>query len=311
MANSPWIEKVVYALGETVLDLITDDNITFRAVPGGSMFNAAVSLGRSNVNVQLISEYGNDNIGEFVIDFLKQNRVQSDFMIFNSMNKNSLALAFLDKNKNPSFSFYHDYPVTLSACTIPDFSLKDILLFGSFYAVKPERQDLILNVLKKAVAADSIIYYDLNVRKAHLAQREHLMSSYLNNMSVATFVKGSEEDFQFLFGITEPEQIYEKVKPYCRNLIVTRGEKPLRIFMNGYDETFEVNAVKPISSVGAGDNFNAGFIYGLYFAGADRKKIQSYNIQEISRIVRFGMSFASEACSSIENYIPVGFEPKE
>jgi fructokinase len=47
---------MVYCIGETVLDIIFRDDQVIAAKPGGSMLNTAVSLGRSGIPVEFISE---------------------------------------------------------------------------------------------------------------------------------------------------------------------------------------------------------------------------------------------------------------
>jgi len=81
------------------------------------------------------------------------------------------------------------------------------------------------------------------------------------------------------------------------------------VFINGYKRTYEIPFVKPVSTIGAGDNFNAGFLYGLISYEADIKKIQSFSVCEIDRLIGFGLAFAAQACQSPENYIPEDFEP--
>ena len=63
--------RKVIGIGETVLDIIFKDNKPVEAVPGGSTFNAITSLGRCGVNTSFISEAGNDHVGKYIIDFLK------------------------------------------------------------------------------------------------------------------------------------------------------------------------------------------------------------------------------------------------
>ena len=55
--------RKVIGIGETVLDIIFKDDEPVSAVPGGSVFNALISLGRAGVKASLISETGNDHIG--------------------------------------------------------------------------------------------------------------------------------------------------------------------------------------------------------------------------------------------------------
>lgn len=70
--------RKVIGIGETVLDIIFKGGKPIEAVPGGSSFNAVISLGRAGVNASFISEAGNDRIGEYVIQFLRDNGVNAD-----------------------------------------------------------------------------------------------------------------------------------------------------------------------------------------------------------------------------------------
>lgn len=54
--------RKVIGIGETVLDIIFKGGKPIEAVPGGSSFNAVISLGRAGVNASFISEAGNDSL---------------------------------------------------------------------------------------------------------------------------------------------------------------------------------------------------------------------------------------------------------
>ena len=64
--------RKVIGIGETVLDIIFRDCQPIGAVPGGSVFNALISLGRSGIKASFISETGNDRVGQGIIGFLKE-----------------------------------------------------------------------------------------------------------------------------------------------------------------------------------------------------------------------------------------------
>ena len=53
----------VIGIGETILDILFKNNQPTVAVPGGSVFNGLVSLGRAGANVTFISEVGGDHVG--------------------------------------------------------------------------------------------------------------------------------------------------------------------------------------------------------------------------------------------------------
>lgn len=308
----------VFAVGETVLDLVSlpaqssqavGEELTFRAVPGGSVLNASVSLGRMGIEVYLISEFGADKTGTIIDEFLRNNAVDTSFAIRHQENNTSLALAFLDFARNATYSFYHDTPEKLEIINIPVFQKDDIMLFGSFYAVKPNRRDYIRSVLQTASEAGALIYYDLNYRKTHCSDMEILLQPYLDNIAKASIVKGSDEDFYNLFGVSDPVVIYEKVSPYCKILIITNGSNPVQVFTPVHLKTYKVPDIIPVSTIGAGDNFNAGFIYGLATSEINSKNITEISESDLDRLTGCGLAFATEACLSADNYIKGNFKP--
>ena len=72
--------RKVIGIGETVLDIIFQDEQPVSAVPGGSTFNAMISLGRSGVKCTFISETGNDRVGRRIMNFLEENGVDASYV---------------------------------------------------------------------------------------------------------------------------------------------------------------------------------------------------------------------------------------
>ena len=69
--------RKVIGIGETILDIIFKDEQPVGAVPGGSMFNGLISLGRAGLNASFISETGDDRVGKRIISFMEQNHVDT------------------------------------------------------------------------------------------------------------------------------------------------------------------------------------------------------------------------------------------
>ncbi len=287
--------------------MVSEGGFAFRAIPGGSVLNASVSLGRMGIDVTLLSEIGADKAGDLIAEFLENNAVHADLCTRLPGYKTSLALAFLDGEKKASYSFYHDSPVELAGAKVPVFQKEDVLLFGSFYSVKPDRRAFVLKVLQNAMEAGSVIYYDLNIRKAHSVEMSMLLPSFINNMSVATIVKGSDEDFLELFGLSDPLAIYEKVSRYCKILLITYGSGPVQVFTHGFSKSYDVPAIVPVSTIGAGDNFNAGFIYGLAAIDAAGGELADLPVAEMDLLAGYGIAFAAETCQREENFVDTRF----
>ena len=105
--------RKVFGIGETILDIIFRNDQPQKAVPGGSVFNGLISLGRLNVPVSFISELGNDRVGDMIRDFMKDNHITTEFVDRFPDGKSPISLAFLDDDKNANYIFYKDYPATI------------------------------------------------------------------------------------------------------------------------------------------------------------------------------------------------------
>ena len=77
----------------------------------------------------------------------------------------------------------------------------------------------------------------------------------------------------------------------------------MRLFTKGLSDVFPVKKVDVVSTVGAGDNFNAGVVYGLLMASADREALSLLSREEWSKIISCGLDFSAHACTLIENYV--------
>ena len=129
--------RKVIGIGETVLDIIFRDSQPISALPGGSTFNAIISLGRAGVSTGFISETGNDRVGRLITNFLEQNGCPSSSVCVYPNTKSPLSLAFLDEKNDADYVFYKDHPNDRLEFQYPDIEPDDIVLFGSYYALNP------------------------------------------------------------------------------------------------------------------------------------------------------------------------------
>ena len=58
-----------------------------------------------------------------------------------------------------------------------------------------------------------------------------------------------------------------------------------------------------MSTVGAGDNFNAGVVYALISRGIMRDQLLTLPTAEWDAIIDTGIRYAAEVCGTTENYI--------
>jgi fructokinase len=302
-------KRRVLAFGEALLDMIREADGRYRAVAGGSVVNTAVSLSRLGVNTELISRFGTDAAGSQIQSFLSHNGVGTRHCAHGGNSLTPISLAIPDSSGNATYSFYGREQNADAGFCLPDPAATDILLFGSWFAVRPERSTIVGEMLSKAASAGTLIYYDVNIRPSQPVSARHLKAVYTAIMRVAHVVKGSTEDFEALTGMTDPDRMAEILLNHCRLLIITSGEGPVRLYTSRFNLCIPVQPVQAVSTIGAGDNFNAGFIFGMLLAGLSAADLYGMNEETARRLVAFGADLAAETCRSADNYIRENYRP--
>lgn len=296
---------MIYTLGESLMDVIFEDKLKISAKAGGAMLNLAVSLGRCNLQVCLMSELGDDKVAQQIISFLEENNVNTDYIQNYKQQVSSLALAFLDENKKPSYSFYKAYPENRKLKQPPIFSNNDILIFGSLYSLDGKIRSQLKEITETAKSKGTTIIYDPNIRHAHHLENGETMKSLKENLALADIIKGSDEDFENIFGKFEEEFVIKEIRKLNTDatIVFTKGELGARIITRDYSISEKAKEIKLKSTVGAGDNFTAGMVYAISNISNKNKHPKQFSELELQKLLRMGIEFSSEVCQSIDNYI--------
>ena len=292
----------VIGIGETVLDILFKNDQPQKAVPGGSTFNSIVSLGRAGVPCAMITQTGSDHIGDMICDFLRKNGVSDEFVCRKPNTKSHITLAFLNEHNDAQYVFYKDHATAIMDNQLPHLTADDIILFGSFFAINPVIRPVTRKLLMEARDAGAWLYYDVNFRKNHIADLPNVLPNIEENMRLASVVRGSMEDFDYLFGLQDPDAIYERVGQYCSTLILTNGARSIHIFERDKVTKYQVPKIDTVSTVGAGDNFNAGYIYAK-LRGIDDQPSRIVMAQRWSQDVcrQLGNNISDELVDQLKN----------
>lgn len=302
--------RKVVGIGETVLDIIFRDDEPISAVPGGSTFNAIISLGRSGIDTSFISETGNDRIGSNIIQFLKDNGCQADAVNVYPGTKSPLSLAFLNEQNDAEYIFYKDHSSDRLDFTYPVVNADDLVLFGSYYALNPVIRPQVKGFLEYAYQRGAILYYDVNFRASHQHEVMKLTPNLLENFELAHIVRGSAEDFSVLFRKNDCDTVYRtQISFYTKKFIYTRGAEPIELRAeDGMSKQYPVNHTETVSTIGAGDNFNAGVLFGIIKNGITRQDVENgLSEKQWDSIIASGQQFSAEACKSLYNYVSPEF----
>lgn len=292
----------VIGIGETVFDILFKDDQPQKAVPGGSTFNSIVSLGRAGVPCAMVTEAGGDHVGDLICNFLKENGVSTEYVCRHEQVKSHVSLAFLDENNDAQYVFYKDHAAVSLDGKLPVIGEDDRVLFGSFFAVNPVIRPVVGKLLHAAREAGAWLYYDVNFRKNHIADLPNVMQNIEENMRLADVVRGSMDDFGYLYGLHDGDSVYAKVSQFCRTLILTDGAQSICVYTPEGCETYPVQAIETVSTVGAGDNFNAGYIYAMQQSAenqATRIEMAQRWSQDVCR--QLGNNISDELVAALKN----------
>ena len=314
-------KREVIGIGETVLDVIFKNDQPTAAVPGGSTFNAMISLGRTagvlypDQEILMVTETGDDHIGDIIVNFMRRNHVSDAAVTRNAGTQSHISMAFLNAENDAQYEFYKDHKhASLQAdkvSVLQGFSADDLVLFGSFFAINPVLRPFTSRLLQTAHDAGALLYYDINFRRSHIADIPDTLANIEQNCRWSTVVRGSAEDFGYLFGTTDPTEVYEKhIAKLCPYFICTDGARPAWVFTPSFTLQMPVAPIQTVSTIGAGDNFNAGFLFALLRQGITRQTFDSLPASTWQQLVGIAQQFSAQVCQSIDNYVPEGWMPE-
>ena len=96
---------------------------------------------------------------------------------------------------------------------------------------------------------------------------------------------------------------------YTKRFIYTRAAEPIELFSDGgLHKQYPIAPIDTVSTIGAGDNFNAGLLFGLIRDGITREQLeQGLTEQQWDSLIASGQQFSAEVCTSLQNYVSPEF----
>ena len=144
----------------------------------------------------------------------------------------------------------------------------------------------------------------MNFRSTHANEAIKLLPTILENFEYTDILRGSTEDFYNMFGEEDAAKVYrQRVGFYCRRFLCTDAGKDVRLFAGDFRKSYPVPPIETVSTIGAGDNFNAGVVYGLLRNRIRRTELDSLSESDWDDIVRCGLAFSTDVCRQVGNSV--------
>ncbi len=204
------------------------------------------------------------------------------------------------------YEFYKVVPDRRLATALPEARCGDIVAFGSFFGISDEVHPVIFPFMQQASRQGALIFYDPNFRKPHVDHLEELRPRLMQNFALADVVRASDEDLQLILGVDNPQDAWKLLQGHCKVLVYTTSDKAWWFSASQVVEGTPP-VIEPVSTVGAGDTFNAGLIYGMVKRWVKPGDLESLSSRVITEIMDIALCCASEVCLSYDNYISESF----
>lgn len=260
----------VFTIGELLVDMISNDYddsfdcSQYTKCFGGSPANIAMNIKRLGGNSALSSAVGNDGLGDFLINHLKNNNIDTRYI---SKVNNSTSMVLVSKSKTtPVPIFYRGADYNLQYDDNIEYALKNckIVHFSCWPISQKNSRKTIEKVIYKAKENNILIGFDPNYHEM-IWEKNHNGLEYIKNIiSKVDIIKPSEVDAERIFGCDTPENQVKKFIDLGAKLVIMTLGKDGAIVTNG-DETltFKTFATEIVDTTGAGDAFWSGFYTGL------------------------------------------------
>ena len=164
--------------------------------------------------------------------------------------------------------------------------------FGSVALAEEPAHSAVLSVIHAAKKASALISYDPNLRFALWDDPQRLKQIVLDTLPLADVIKVSEEEAEFLFGISDPEQaLCHMEETYdAKVLFVTCGSAGAWGSINGSTAFVPAYQVRAVDTTGAGDCFLGAAAYQLL---TTKKTLKSFNEKDVKALLRFACAAGS------------------
>lgn len=162
-------------LGRVAVDLYgnqintpLDETLSFSRYLGGSSGNIAVSAARGGLKVAIISTVGNDQMGNYLINVLKREGINTRGLRRDPSRRTAMAFLGMLDSEVGGLEFYRENAadVAISEANIPSNYFEDVntLVLTGTHVADPEAWRGIKPIFYSAKAADCNIVLDLDLR---------------------------------------------------------------------------------------------------------------------------------------------------
>lgn len=290
----------VVALGELLIDFTCqsmdqDGYPTMAAHPGGAPANFLAALAKFGAKTALLGKVGADAFGAMLTGTLQKAGIDTRGLISDEKVFTTLAFVTLDERGERTFSFARKPGA--DTCLHSEevaFELIDqtkVFHFGTLSLTHEPARSATIAAVEYAKSHEKLITFDPNLRKPLWDDLEQAKEQMLWGLDQADVVKISDDEVDFLFGLSPEEGAVHILEQHSVKLVfVTCGGEGC-FFRNqkAHGHIPSLSGIQVVDTTGAGDIFGGSAVWKLL---QSQKAPQDLNEQELRDIVTFACTSA-------------------
>lgn len=245
-------------VGEILWDVFPDSRRL-----GGAPFNVACHLRTFGIEPYVVSRIGNDELGREIRSELLHREISVETLQMDPTLPTGVVDVRLDAMGRPSFTIHA--PAAWDAITLEDRARTvaeqaHVIVFGTL----AQRRDTSRSTIRRLLNTRAVKVLDVNVRPPY-----DFREVVVHSLHRANVVKVNETELETLASLfeidgTPRDQCEELTRRFgLETVCVTRGELGAALWHNGNWYEHQGYRVNVIDTVGSGDAFLAGLIWGL------------------------------------------------
>lgn len=237
---------------------------------GGAELNFAIGCARLGLNVGWISRLGKDEFGRYIKHFMMGEGVDMSQVKYVKRYPTAVNFKEIMEDGSVRIFYYRNGSATTTMTTDdlnPEYFKQAKLLHitGVFPAIADHYVLIIERALELAEKYNLLVSFDPNIRLKLWSSKERAKEVLKTFLPHVDIVLTGIDEAEILLGTDEPKAIVEKFYGYGAQYVAIKKGKDGAIgaYGNEYIESPPVKERKVVDTVGAGDGFDAGFIYGI------------------------------------------------
>ena len=255
--------------------------------PGGAVANTVAGVGALGLQTAFIGRVRDDALGKFYASAMTDNGI--DFVnppVVDGETPTSRCMIFVTPDGERSLNTYLGISTGLTSDDVPvEVSGNTQIMFLEGYLFDHDAGKTAFREAARATKAGNgvagIAISDPFCVERHRADFLSLIEHDLD------YVIGNEHEIKSLFETDDLELALGKTADICPLVVCTRSGDGVSVISDGKRYNIPVQEVTPVDATGAGDQFAAGFLYGLATS------------RDIETCARMGNACAAEVISHI------------